>query len=104
MSNTRQALRLLRLYFGIYVVTPLGVLFRLPGFMLFAFQLLLFKNGQEQKDTSSNMNEVMHKINSDDQLGDEQRKFMKAYSEKTLHLAYQFWIGVALIVLLIKYL
>lgn len=104
MQKTILILKLLRLYFGIYVITPLGVLFRLPGFMLYALQLLLFKNGQEQKDASSNMNKVVHKIHSDDELEEEQRRFMKAYSEKTLHMAYQFWIGVALIVLLIKYL
>jgi len=102
MNKTIFILKLLRMYFGIYVITPLGVLFRLPGFMLYAFQLLLFRNGEEQKDVSSNMNQVVHKIHSDYELEEEQREFMKAYSQKTLALAYQFWIGVALIVLLIK--
>lgn len=104
MRKTILILRIIWVYFQIYVVSPFGILFRIPGFVLYALSLILFKNRDDQRSQSGKMTRAMDAIVEDREPNADQSRFMEEYADKTLKLAYQFWIGAALIALLIKYL
>lgn len=104
MRKTILILRIIWVYFQIYVVSPFGILFRIPGFVLYALSLILFKNRDDQRSQSGKMTRAMDIIIEDREPNADQSKFMEEYADKTLKLAYQFWIVAALVALLIKYL
>ena len=104
MRKTILILRIIWVYFQIYVVTPFGILFRIPGFVLYALSLILFKNKDDQRSQSGKMTRAMDAIVEDREPNADQSSFMEEYADKTLRFAYHFWICMALIVLLLKYL
>lgn len=104
MKKAILILRIIWLYVQIYVVSPFGILFRIPGFVLYALSLVLFRNRDDQRSQSGKMTRAMDVIIEDREPNPDQTRFMEEYADKTLRLAYHFWISLALIVLLLKYL
>lgn len=103
MKKTILILRMIWLYIQIYVVTPLGVLFRLPGFILYAIYVVLFDNDEDKRTKSGRMTRALDSIVEQREPNADQSRFIEEYSDKTLRLAYHFWIVVALIYTLNRY-